>query len=120
MSLLARILEHPRFPLFIQLAIYGFIAFHPAPALAQQNPFSSLTNNICNFKGALVDVAGALTIIGLVTSGVGWMTRSHEGLGPVFWGGITMVGAGSLILLGDNFVQAIQGQGGNSFVCPST
>jgi hypothetical protein len=98
------------------VAVWGLLAcLHPAAASAQQTytgAFQGVVSSIDQFKEALVYVASALVVVGLVASAVGWMMRSHEGLGPVFWGGITMVGAGSLVLLGDNFVSAIQ-QAGN-------
>jgi hypothetical protein len=96
--------------------VWGIIAFaHPAAASASQSyggVFQALNKNIWDFEAALKDVAAALVVVGLVASAIGWMMRSHEGLGPVFWGGITMVASGSLVLLGDNFVGAINSLGG--------
>ena len=100
---------------FVSMAVWTLIIItHPAAASAANacadgntGPFHALGTSISDFKTTLTYVSSALVVVGLVASAIGWMMRSHEGLGPVFWGGITMVGAGSLVLLGDNFVQAV-------------
>lgn len=94
-----RIFEFSLLGMFVALAV-------PHPALAD---WSQLTTQIQNFKGAIVTACASLIVIGLAATGVGWMTRSQEGLGPVFWGGVTMVAAGTIILMGDAFVTTLQG-----------
>jgi hypothetical protein len=101
------VFKRPSARVFTYAALWGlFLVLHPAVSNAAA--FDGLTRNINDFKTALTSVSAALVVIGLVSSAIGWMMRSHEGLGPVFWGGITMVGAGSLVLLGDNFVSSIR------------
>lgn len=94
-----RIFEYGLLGMFVALAL-------PHQALAD---WSSLVTQVQSFKTAIVTISASLIVIGLVAAGVGWMTRSHEGLGPVFWGGVTMVVIGAIILMGDAFVSTLQG-----------
>ncbi len=94
-----RIFDYSLLGMFVALAL-------PHQALAD---WGSLVTQVQSFKTAIVTISASLIVIGLVAAGVGWMTRSHEGLGPVFWGGVTMVVIGAIILMGDAFVSTLQG-----------
>lgn len=76
------------------------------PAAAQ---FDTMTTTVTNFKTAIVTICSALCVVGLVGAGVGWMTRSQEGLGMVFWGSLTCFVIGALVLVADAIFTAIKG-----------
>lgn len=94
-----RIFDYSLLGVFIALAV-------PHPALAQ---WTNLVTQVQSYTTAIVTISASLIVIGLVAAGVGWMTRSHEGLGPVFWGGITITVIGAIILMGNAIVSTLQG-----------
>lgn len=94
-----RIFDYSVLGMFLALAV-------PHPALAQ---WTNLVTQVQNYETAIISISASVCVVGLVAAGVGWMTRSHEGLGPVFWGGITITVIGAIILTGSAIISGLQG-----------
>lgn len=71
--------------------------------------WNNMVTQVQGFKTAIVAISASAIVIGLVGAGFGWLTRSHEGLGPVFWGAVSLIVIGAIILMGDAFVSTLQG-----------
>ncbi len=75
-------------------------------------PFAGLITIITSFKEALLAVAVALVVIGLIGAGFAYLNRTQEGIGGVFYGFVVIVIVGALIFGADAIVAAIPNAAG--------